>query len=571
MRIILAGILCFSFTFPIVSAQGDLEKLPPGINSQEYDETTPVLSKNGDKLFFTRTADPDFEPTFTDQFGSSTAALNDSVYRVRLAAVYSQIAGEEISDPFASIYNQDIWFAHIADDTFGEVVHPGYPLNNALPNSLVSVGMEPDEYVIINQFYEDGSMYAGFSRMHIGEDGKYVFPKPMHIFEFNLTNSDVNMTMTPDGHILVLSMKRTDGLGMNDLYVSFFIRNNLWSAPRHMGATLNTSFQESSPHISHDKKFIYFSSNRPGGEGGNDIYISERLNFTWLSWSEPVPVLGNVNSDSDESQPYFDAKADYMYFTSKRDGTSDIFRQRQTPRPILKRPIFVRGKIIDSSTGEPVHSELFWGQNSSTEYLEYFNTYTGEFELTLTEYELYKFQPRKANHTAQHILVDPREMEEQGIDTFDLVLYIQPKEEKDNTANTGNKKNARNQIHDNKNMPDADESITFYDINFIKGKAIILAKSRGALKYIYELMNEHSSMEIVIEGHTDNVGDEVALIDLSLLRAEAIRDYLVHHGIAQERMQVTGKGATEPISRNNQEAGREKNRRVEISIIKEQK
>jgi outer membrane protein OmpA-like peptidoglycan-associated protein len=425
--------------------------------------------------------------------------------------------------------------------------------------------MEPDEYVIINQFYEDGSMYAGFSRMHIGEDGKYVFPKPMYIFEFDLTNSDVNLTMTPDGHILVLSMNRSDGLGMNDLYVSFYIRENLWSAPRHMGSTLNTSFQESSPHISPDKKYIYFSSNRPGGAGGNDIYVSERLNFTWLSWSEPVLVAGNVNSVSDESQPYFDNKADYMYFTSKRDGTSDIFRQRQTPLPTLKKPIFVRGKIIDFSTGQPVHSELFWGQNSSSEYLEYFNTYTGEFEITLTEYEPYKFQARKANHTAQRILVDPRGMEEKGIDTFDLVLYVQPKAEKD-IVSTVNKKYFRNQIHDIKNIPEA--SITFYDINFVKGKSVILAKSRGALKYIYELMNEHPSLKIMIEGHTDNVGDEIALIDLSLQRAEAIRDYLVHEGIALDRMQVTGKGATEPISRNNEEAGREKNRRVEITIIK---
>ena len=569
MRTLLACILCFSLTYSFVSAQGDTEKLPPGINSPEYDETTPVLSKSGDKLFFTRTADPDFEPTFTDLYGNSTAATNDSLYKVRLAAVYSQIAGEAISDPFASIYNQDIWFARIDDDTFGKVVHPGYPLNNALPNSLVSVGMEPDEYVIINQFYEDGSMYAGFSRMHIGEDGKYVFPKPMYIFEFDLTNSDVNLTMTPDGHILVLSMKRSDGLGMNDLYVSFYIRENLWSAPRHMGSTLNTSFQESSPHISPDKKFIYFSSNRPDGPGGNDIYVSERLNFTWLSWSEPVLVSGNVNSSADESQPYFDTKADYMYFTSKRDGTSDIFRQRQTPRPTLKKPIFVRGRIIDSSTGELVHSELFWGQNSSTEYLEYFNTYTGEFEITLTEYEPYKFQARKANHTAQRILVDPRGMEEKGIDTLDLILYVQPKAEKDIASASGNKKNLRNQVHDKKNTPDAEESITFYDINFIKGKSVILAKSRGALKYIYELMNEHPSMEIMIEGHTDNVGDEGALIDLSLQRAQSIRDYLIHHGIAQERMQVTGKGATEPISRNNEEAGREKNRRVEITIIKE--
>ena len=567
MRTILAGFLSLSLTFSIVSAQGDTEKLPPDINTPQYDETTPVLSQSGDRLFFTRTADPDFEPTFIDQYGPVTAEVQDENYKERLANIFSEIAGQKVSDPISSIYNQDIWYVPISDDTFGSVIHPGFPLNNALPNSLVSTGMGADEYVIINQFYEDGSMYAGFSRVRIGDDGSYRFPRPMNIYEFNLTNSDVNLTMTPDGHIIVLSMKRPDGLGLNDLYVSFYVRDNLWSAPKNMGTILNSAYQETTPHISPDKRFLYFSSNRPGGMGGDDIYVSERLNYSWQSWSEPVQVKGNVNSSFDESQPYFDAKADYMYFTSKRDGSSDIFRQRQTPRPSLKKPLFVRGKIIDSNTGLPVHSELFWGQQSSSGFLEYFNTYTGEFEVTLTEYEPYKFLARKVNHQAQRIFVDPREMEDKGIDTLDLVLYLQPKEMRDDPAREGNKKNNYTILPDDKNIPDAKESITFYDINFIKGKSIILAKSRGALKYIYELMMEHPSMEIMIEGHTDNVGDEIALVDLSLQRAEAIRDYLVHKGISMDRMEVIGKGATEPICRNTSESGREKNRRVEITII----
>jgi hypothetical protein len=112
--------------------------------------------------------------------------------------------------------------------------HPGYPLNNALTNSLVSTGTTPDEYVIINQFYEDGSMYAGFSRIRIHEDGSQSFPQPMHIYDFNVNSSDVNLTMTPSGHVIVLSMDRTDSKGAKDLYVSFYARENVWSAPVNM-------------------------------------------------------------------------------------------------------------------------------------------------------------------------------------------------------------------------------------------------------------------------------------------------------------------------------------------------
>ena len=82
-------------------------------------------------------------------------------------------------------------------------------------------------------------------------------------------------------------------------------------------------------------------------------------------------------------------------------------------------------------------------------------------------------------------------------------------------------------------------------------------------------MESFPEMEILVEGHTDNVGDEAALIDLSLQRAEAIRNYLVHRGISAERIQVAGRGATKALFQNSTESGREKNRRVEITMIKQ--
>jgi len=568
MHSILPIIICIGLAFSMVSAQGNPEKLPSCINSDAYDETSPVLSKNGDRLFFTRTADPGFEPSLINEEGQVTSNRHDALYKDRLITIYSEIAGMAVSDPSASVFNQDIWFAPVSADTIGEAVHPGYPLNNALPNSLVSVGMAPDEYVILNQFYKDGSMTAGFSRVSIGADENDALPKPMHIYEFNLTGSDVDLTMTPDGYVLVMSMRRSDSKGMKDLYVSFYVRDNVWSAPMHMGSVLNTVMQESSPHISPDKRFLYFSSDRPGGVGGQDIYVSERLNYSWLKWSEPTLVKGLVNSPFDESQPYFDNEATYLYYTSRKDGSSDIFRQRQTPKPKLKKPLFVRGKILDSATGLPVHSELLWGQHSSDEFLEYFNTYTGEFEVSLTEYEPYKFQPRKVNHSAQRILIDPRGMEKQGIDTFDLILYVDRKGNLQSNLPETEKRNSRYHTPEKSAEPFIMETVTFYDINFVKGKAIILSKSKGALKYIYERLMAYPTMEILIEGHTDNVGDEAALLDLSLKRAEAIRGYLLHKGISEDRMQVVGRGATRALFQNSTESGREKNRRVEITMIK---
>ncbi len=544
--------------------QGEIEKLPPSINTDLYDESSPVVSQDNRKLFFTRTADPDFESTLVNEQGEPITAIKDDQYMNQLSLIFSEIAGKQIADPIRSVLNQDIWYAPLAADTIGAAVHPGYPLNNALPNSLISTGMRSDEYVLLNQFYDDGSMYTGFSRVNINYRGLPTHPQPMHIYGFDLAGSDVNMTMTPNGHVLVLSMQGPDSKGRRDLYVSFYLRENVWSAPVQMGDILNSEEDETTPFISPDKRYLYFSSNRPGGPGGNDIYISERLDYTWLHWSEPVLVQGGINSVADESNPYFDPERKFLYFSSRRDGTSDIFRQYLQPKPRLKTPIVIQGRILNSETGQIMRGEVFWGQQSAKEYLEYFNSYNGEFEVTLTEYEPYKFQLRKPNHTAQRVLVDPRGIEKQGKDTLELTFYLDPKPPVSAAAGRGFKSETVSSVPD----PPAIQASSFYDIYFVRGKSIMLRKSSNALSELLQYLTDFPAMEIMIIGHTDNVGDDDALQALSYRRAEAIKNYLVTKGVDQDRIRTTGKGALDPLYLNTSENGRAKNRRVEIKVLK---
>ncbi len=574
----------------IAYGQGEIEKLPVGINTDAYDESSPVISRDGRKLFFTRTADPDFEATLPNGKGQWTTTEKNDDFLRQLSGIYSEISGTDVTNPTTSVLNQDIWFAPLFGDSIAAAVHPGYPINNALPNSLVSTGMTPDEYVLINEFYQDGSMYAGFSRVHM-DDQHQTFPEPMYIYGFNIIQSDVNLTMTQNGHVLILSVKGPRSMGENDLYVSFYLRENVWSTPVHMGEVINSASQETTPYITPDKRFLYFSSNRPGGLGGNDIYKSERLDFTWQHWSEPERVSGDVNSAFDDSQPYFDPEARYLYFTSRRDGSSDIFRQHLFPKPRLIKPIVVRGRIVNSKTGKLTRSEVLWGQLSAKSYLEYFNSYNGQFMVTLAEYEPYKFQLRKAGHLASRILVDPRLIEKQGKDTVDITFYIET--ENDETMESDSMLMAehtmpedgaynplrsqadsleqfRNEIrHQHPTPSTANAASSFYDIYFLKSKPIILSKSANALNEIMDRLHQNPNLEIMIIGHTDNVGDEGALMELSVERAEAVKAYLVEQGIPAARVQTSGMGATLPLYENSTETGREKNRRVEIKVIKE--
>ena len=133
------------------TAQFVVEKLPALINSP-YDEIIPVPSRDGNTLFFTRVGHPDFDHTLILDTVDWAKKLKPEPYRNFLAAVYSEIAGYKVADPERSPYNQDVWMARGDSANFTQIIHPGPPLNNALPNSIAAITPDPNAFYIINQF-----------------------------------------------------------------------------------------------------------------------------------------------------------------------------------------------------------------------------------------------------------------------------------------------------------------------------------------------------------------------------------------------------------------------------------
>ncbi len=109
-------------------------------------------------------------------------------------------------------------------------------------------------------------------------------------------------------------------------------------------------------------------------------------------------------------------------------------------------------------------------------------------------------------------------------------------------------------------------SLALY-INFDTGKATVKDDSYKIIDEIFQLLSINSSLKISIEGHTDNVGNKITNQGLSEQRAVAIKQNLVKKGIKEDRIKTLGLGQNQPISENNSEEGKAKNRRVEIKKI----
>ena len=534
-RVVATLLLCGVLVVQHATAQ-KLEKLSAQINTVEYDEIAPVLSRDGNTLYFTRVGSPDFcRELLVD--GQDVSQSDPDGYGAQLRKAYESISGRNIADPVISDFNQDVWIAESRLDFFDLVSHPGGPLNNALPNSICAQTTQPNEFVVINQFPRKGGMAPGFSLIRQLPDGGWSYPEPLSIRHFYTNSPGINLTLSGDGTVMILALQREDSRGHTDLYVSLLESDGSWSTPQSLGVSVNSSYRETSPFLTEDLRTLYFASDRPGAQG-LDIYSAERTGG-WQQWSTPKRLQAPINSAADESQPFFHAGTGFLYFSSGRDGTRDLFRY------LLKEPegqdeVVVTGRILNSATKEQLPARILLDFGEEFDDDDFYLSADGNFRLRLPKGKTIQLLPEKRDFIGQPVQLAYND--EYYFSIPELVLFLDP-------------------IREN-------AQISLRPIYFHRSKPIILTRSYGELDRLARILIDRPDIHIRIEGHTDNQGPVKALQKLSEERAEAVRDYLVRQGIAPERIETKGFGASRPVTDNGTEDQRARNRRVDVRITK---
>jgi OOP family OmpA-OmpF porin len=513
-----------------------IEKLPDFINTNS-DEIAPVPTRDGKKLFFTRVGYPDYERSLLFDSIEYSTKLNPVEYEQILLELYNQLGDKRKTTPYLSSFNQDIWVS--LTDTLGDFVkteHPKHPLNNALTNSLVALTPDPYLFYIINQFPPKGGMKKGFSIIRQLKDGNWGSPKPVEIKDYYTLKSDVNLTMSFDGKVLILSAQRYDSKDL-DLYICFKEGEDQWSAPIHLGNSINSTKREMTPYLSENNNTLFFASDRGDGLGGLDIYMTRREDNDWFKWSSPILLVSPINSIHDESQPYFNMTTGYLYFTSKRGGNSDIYRtQIAPPQPT---EIEIKGRVLNKKTNEliqmaEIEYQMFDGPISKL------SIFDGTYSMKIPKGVLTKLEAKNNGYNSIGDSLFFRHDYYYFKNYYTVDLFLDPFE-------VGSKINLNN-------------------IYFKQSKAIIKEESYPDLIFLTDILLQNPSMKILIEGHTDNIGKAEDLIQLSYERAESIKFYLINNGIKEDRINTIGLGSSNPINNINTEQGRRKNRRVEITI-----
>jgi outer membrane protein OmpA-like peptidoglycan-associated protein len=457
----------------------------------------------------------------------------------------------------------------MVDGEIGKVYHPSYPLNNALPNSICSNYGKYDTYIVLNEFNKNGGLKEGFSTTR-DDGGKYKFPAPIYIDGFENSQSSVNLTMSLDSQYIFIAMAEGGKKSNTDIFLSKKVDSGLYSHPTFL-ADINTEYRELTPFISHDQKTLYFASDRPGSIGGVDIYYAERLDESYEKWSLPTRYNPPLNTEADESYPFVLKDSNTLYFSSNREGSSDIFKINLYREESLLAPIKVNVTVL-TADGSPIPAEIFWKEAYTKDAPEeYFRSRDGKYTITLTNSEPILFYAQNRSRHSQKELIDPLDYEKQNKQNIDLTLILSPKGEIKNVITSQSSPDIDPREKDDV-FPfkvNKDKIILLENIYFEKSKPNVLSVSFDELRKLAEILKKKSLLKIRIEGHTDNVGNKNSLLELSKLRAEEIKKFLISEGVDESRISTMGFGDTKPLTSNLNEAEKQKNRRVEIRLLNE--
>jgi outer membrane protein OmpA-like peptidoglycan-associated protein len=271
-----------------------------------------------------------------------------------------------------------------------------------------------------------------------------------------------------------------------------------------------------------------------------DLFMIERLDDTWQKWKRPRRFIKPINSPFDDSQPFFNAATGFLYFTSRREGSSDIFRAKISP----PNPpgVLIKGRIFNAKTGKLMSAKVLSGPQNSA-YKNLYLSDNGTFEVMVPKGVMFTLSANKLGFsgTAETVFYKRSNV---YFKPKSLDLYLNPEE-----LVVG-------------------EKIALEKIYFAQSKALVLEKSFPALNQLADMLKENKYLRIQISGHTDNQGDEKLLMELSEDRAKAIRAYLVgKHHVDERRIHTIGYGGTRAVNDNSTDDLRKENRRVEIEII----
>jgi outer membrane protein OmpA-like peptidoglycan-associated protein/tetratricopeptide (TPR) repeat protein len=461
-------------------------------------------------------------------------------------------------------YMEDIYFSRRDSlGNWGPAKNIGKPINTSSHDAAAGISADGTQ-LIIYRSSGNGDLYqSNFA------DNKWSNPKRLNKF-INTSAHEASASFSYDKTTLYFSSDRPGGYGGHDIYQSKIDENSQWVLPEILPAKINTPFDEVSMIALPDGKTFYFTSNGHNSMGGLDIF---KITYKDSAWSEPINLGYPINTPNDDMLLSISADEKFAYVAiSKSDSNlHDIYllTLMQQSKPLIDK---MDGTILAVHKRGVILPQIEKAVNIEAMDLTVLkgaisDQFTGDpifanIELTdnATNQVVATFN---SNETTGNYLVSLPSGKDYGIavKAENCLFYS------DNLT-ISNAKGYNEIVKDIQlQRIEVGSKVVLKNIFFATGKATLTESSETELQNLLKLMRDVPSLKIEVSGHTDNVGSASKNKVLSEDRAKAVVDYLLANNIAQDRLIYKGYGFEQPIASNQTKEGRQQNRRTEFKVI----
>lgn len=529
-------------------------------------------------------------------------------------------------DPFVNQFYEDIYISQAANGIWSEPKNIGPPVNTKAHDGAIGLSVDGQKLFVYVDDRGDGNIYVSQLK-----GSNWSEPKKMDK-NINSIYRESSASFSPDEKtIYFVSNKPEDNLGDRDIFYSKIDEKGKWGKPVNIGPVINTAYGEEGVFMHPDGKTLFFSSQGHNSMGGYDIFMTV-YDETAKTWSKPENLGAPVNTPDDDVFIVLSADSKHGYYTSVRAegrGEKDIYRITFLEDIMNKNVALVKG-IVKDEKGNPLGSKITVKNKATGEIVGTYesNSSTGKYLVSLPSGKNYEIIAEAEGYVTYTETLDiaykndyqeiPRDIVLKSKSAF---MFGKVVDENNNgiTAEIEVVDNSTNQTMGRyKTNPDGSFRLTVptgknYGVVFTKpgylfqsvnaeipdsvgyekdlgnimlqkvdvGKKIVLnniffdfnkatlrQESLSELDRAVTLMNNMTSLQIEISGHTDNVGSKSYNQKLSEARAKAVVDYLISKGIDKKRLAYKGYAFSQPIATNDTEEGRQMNRRTEFKVLK---
>lgn len=449
------------------------------------------------------------------------------------------LPGEAPSGGDQDYLHEDFFYAQQSDGQWTPRVNAGPPLNT--PDNEGAHSMTADGktlwFTACNRRSGQGMCDIYYASLEAGQ-----WSSPVNAGSvINSRYSEKHPAISADGRRLYFTSNRPGGLGSYDIWMTEKTSAG-WSAPVNLGDSVNTSGVEQSPFIHPDQQSLYFSSTGWPGMGQGDLYLARLLHDT--SWSQANNLGYPINTCNDEIGLSVNAAGDRAYFASDRDEGIDtdifVFEMPSASRPV---PVsYMKGRVYDSRNMKGLQALMQLIDLETEEAVMELESHTGEGDYLIS-------LPADRDYAL-------------NVSADGYLFYSE------HFTFTGVHKQAEALQRD---VPldrvDVGSSVILHNVFYATGSIELEAASRTELSRVYDFLMLNPAIGVEISGHTDNTGTPEHNQSLSEQRAGSVVSYLVEMGISEERLKASGYGEMHPVDSNDTEESRARNRRTELKIV----